>query len=57
MKIDVIKAINICEDCGEKYSAMSYGRTCPKCLSSHTHIIQGTEVNIKNIMVNEDEEL
>lgn len=57
LKIDVIKAINICEDCGEKYSAMSYGRTCPKCLSPHTHIIQGTEVNIKNIMVNEDEEL
>ena len=57
LKIDVIKAINICEDCGEKYSAVSYGRTCPKCLSPHTHIIQGTEVNIKNIMVNEDEEL
>ena len=37
------------QDCGNKYETVTYGKTCPKCNSTHTYLLQGNEFNIKEI--------
>lgn len=56
LAIETIPAINFCRDCGEKYSAIEHGRTCPKCSSGSTHLLQGNEFIIKEIEIPELEE-
>lgn|SRR5574344_816354 len=51
LEIEIIPAITICEDCGEKYSTLKFAKICPKCKSEHTHLLQGDETNIKEIEV------
>lgn len=51
LKIEKIKAITHCEDCGEDYNTIIYGKTCPKCQSGNTYLIQGNEFNIKEMEV------
>ena len=51
LKIEKIKAITHCEDCGEDYNTIVYGKTCPKCNSSNTYLLQGNEFIIKEIEV------
>lgn len=47
--VEKIPAITYCEDCGNKYETVAYGKTCPKCNSTHTYLLQGNEFNIKEI--------
>ena len=47
--IEKIPAITYCEDCHNRYSTIQYGKTCPKCGSGHTYLLQGSEFNIKEI--------
>ena len=47
--IEKIPAITYCEDCHKRYSTIQYGKTCPKCGSGHTYLLQGSEFNIKEI--------
>lgn len=54
MKIEQIDAITYCEDCGEDYPTVQYGRTCPFCNSEHTYLKQGNEFLIKEIEVSDD---
>lgn len=49
--IDEIPAVTYCEDCGEKYSTVEYGKTCPKCSSNNTYLLNGNEIMIKEIEV------
>ena len=56
LAIEMIPAINFCRDCGEQYSAIEHGRTCPKCGSGSTHLLQGNEFIIKEIEIPEPEE-
>jgi len=51
LKVEKIKAITHCEDCGEDYNTIIYGKTCPKCQSENTYLIQGNEFNIKEMEV------
>lgn len=51
LKIEVIKALTICEDCSKTYSTIEHGKICPFCKSEHTHLLVGNEVNIKEIEV------
>jgi len=51
LKIEKIKAITHCEDCGEDYNTIIYGKTCPKCQSPNTYLIQGNEFSIKEMEV------
>jgi hydrogenase nickel incorporation protein HypA/HybF len=51
LQIIPIKAITICEDCGKTYDTIKYGKICPFCKSEHTHLLQGNEMNIKEIQV------
>ncbi|MFA6829498.1 MAG: hydrogenase maturation nickel metallochaperone HypA [Bacilli bacterium] len=49
--IETIKAVSICEDCNNTYSTLDNGKTCPICGSEHTHLVTGSEINIKEIEV------
>lgn len=51
LEICTIKAINHCNACGADYSAMDHGRTCPHCASPDTVLLQGNEVEIKEIEI------
>ncbi|MDO4199055.1 MAG: hydrogenase maturation nickel metallochaperone HypA [Erysipelotrichaceae bacterium] len=49
--IETIPAITHCEDCNQNYNTIIYGKTCPHCKSEHTFLLQGNEINIKQIEV------
>lgn len=51
LKIEKIKAITHCEDCGKDYNTIVYGKTCPNCKSGNTYLIQGNEFMIKDMEV------
>ena len=51
LKIIPIKAITLCDNCKKQYDTIKYGRVCPYCQSEYTHLLQGNEMNIKEIEV------
>ncbi len=51
LKVNTIPAITRCDNCGEEYETVRYGRTCPHCNSDNTWLLQGNEVEIKEIEV------
>lgn len=46
-----IQGISYCEDCKNTYPTTKYGKECPNCHSSHTYLVSGREVLIKDIKV------
>ena len=44
-----IEAITYCEDCKKTYETVKYAKICPYCKSENTFLIQGNEVQIKEI--------
>jgi hydrogenase nickel incorporation protein HypA/HybF len=51
LRIEEIPAVTYCEDCGQEYETVTYGKTCPFCQSERTYLLQGNEFNIKEIEV------
>lgn len=51
LKCVEIPAVTWCDDCKIRYSTVAYGKTCPNCGSGNTWLIQGNEMRIKNIAV------
>ena len=49
LTVEQIPAITLCEDCGQQYPTVQYGRICPYCRSEHTHLVQGNEMMIKEV--------
>ena len=49
LEVETIPAVTYCEDCGKTYGTVEYGKTCPHCKSERTYLLQGQEVNIKEI--------
>ena len=49
LTVEIIPAVTLCEDCGQQYPTVQYGRTCPHCQSPHTHLVQGNEMLIKEV--------
>ncbi|MFA6624690.1 MAG: hydrogenase maturation nickel metallochaperone HypA [Bacilli bacterium] len=49
--IEPVKAITVCEDCNKTYDTIKFGKECPYCQSPNTHLVQGNEMNIKEIEV------
>lgn len=49
--IEPIKAITLCESCGKTYSTVEFAKVCPYCKSMNTHLVQGKEINLKEIAV------
>lgn len=51
LKVITTPAVTYCEDCGQEYETVRYGRTCPHCQSEKTYLLRGNEVEIKEIEV------
>lgn len=49
LRVEIIKAVTICEDCGKTYPTVKYAKICPYCESESTYLLAGNEVNIKEI--------
>ncbi len=47
--IDTIPAVTLCDSCKKTYETVQYGRKCPFCGSEQTQLVQGNEINMKNI--------
>lgn len=53
LRIEALPAVTLCRACGAEYETVRYGKTCPHCGSEETHLLRGTELNIKEIEVPE----
>lgn len=51
LKVEQIPAITHCDGCGKDYDTVPQGRICPHCGSDQTWLLQGREVNIKDILI------
>lgn len=51
LKIIPVPAVTHCQDCGKEYETVRYGKTCPYCSSGNTFLLQGNEIEIKEIEV------
>ena len=49
LKSEIIKGVTYCEDCQNTYETVKYAKICPYCNSENTYLIQGNEVQIKEI--------
>ena len=49
LRIETVPAVTHCGGCGRDYDTVPQGRTCPYCGSEDTWLVQGNEVNIKEI--------
>ncbi len=49
LKIEIIPAVTICENCGKTYQTVKYGKQCPHCESYDTYLLEGNGCNIKKI--------
>ena len=51
LKVNRIEARTHCDDCGADYGTVAHGKICPHCGSANTWLLQGNEVEIKEIEV------
>lgn len=51
LRVATIPARTLCEACGHVYATLEHGRTCPACGSGQTHLVQGSEMLIRDIAV------
>ena len=49
LAIETIPALTFCESCRETYKTVQYGRICPFCGGEQTYLVQGNEINLKEI--------
>lgn len=49
LKIETIKAVTYCQNCGTTYPTMQYAKICPNCQSDNTFLVTGNEYTIKEI--------
>ena len=49
LELETIPAITLCESCKSTYETVKYGRICPNCHSEMTYLLQGREINLKDI--------
>lgn len=53
--IEKIDAVTHCENCGQNYPTVKYGKSCPSCKSVNTYLLTGNEIMIKQIEAIDDE--
>ena len=51
-RIKILPAIAKCKTCGLKFNLQNYLSSCPACESYETEIINGKELRIKTITIN-----
>ena len=47
--LETTPAVTYCEACQKTYETVKYAKICPYCKSENTYLIQGNEVQIKEI--------
>lgn len=57
LRVETIPAQTLCESCGEIYPTVAHGKTCPACGSAYTHLLQGSEMLIKEIEAPEETDI
>lgn len=53
LKLENIPAVTHCDGCGKDYPTVKYGKTCPHCGSKETYLVRGSEIEIKEITVDD----
>ena len=51
LKIEPIPAVTHCDGGGKDYPTVAHGKICPHCGSENTWLLRGNEVEIKEIVV------
>ena len=51
LRINTVPGITHCGNCGQNYSTVEHGKICPHCRSENTWLVQGNEVEIKEIEI------
>ena len=51
IKINIIEAKSVCEDCKHEFETENVYTLCPECDSYKTSILQGKEMKVKSILV------
>ena len=51
LSIIILDAVTHCDACGQDYPTVKHGKVCPFCGSDRTWLLQGNEVQIKQIEV------
>ena len=49
LEIEEMPARTICNSCGKAYETVRYAKICPHCGSDDTELLQGNEVELKEI--------
>ena len=49
LRIETIRAVTYCQNCGGTYPTMEYAKICPHCGSDNTFLLTGNEYIIKEI--------
>lgn len=49
LKIEAIPAVTYCEGCKSTYGTVEHGKICPRCGSDKTYLLQGNEIQIKEM--------
>lgn len=52
--IETIHAVTHCNNCGQDYDTVEFGRTCPHCSSGETFLVTGNEFIVKEISVSDE---
>ena len=55
LEVVTTPAVSYCEDCGKEFPTVANGKTCPFCKGGNTYLLRGTEVEIREIEVSENE--
>jgi hydrogenase nickel incorporation protein HypA/HybF len=51
LRINTVEAVTLCQSCHREYGTLRHGKICPHCGSEDTVLLQGNEVEIKEIEV------
>lgn len=51
LNVETISAFGFCKDCNEKFSMEALYSVCPKCQTPGMKIIQGNELKIKSVEI------
>ena len=49
LRIEVTPAVTWCDHCKSTYETVRYGRTCPRCGSGETWLLEGNDCTIKEV--------
>ncbi len=54
LQVIVTKATSFCKTCGQTYPTLPTGKKCSHCQSEDTYLVEGNEVSIQSIQVEEE---